>query len=167
MTSTEEPMHLGLRAPAHRVSSRAPLLWFIGATIRALVATAILVGLVIGPVPAPPAWAWVLWALVAVGYVAVMPLFRYRVHRWESTETAVFTQVGWLSRERRIAPMSRVQTVDLEQGAVARLLRLATVTVTTASAAGPLTVQALDLPVAERLVEELTRRTADEPGDAT
>ncbi len=96
-----------------------------------------------------------------------MPVYRYRVHRWESTDTAVYTQRGWLSQERRIAPMSRVQTVDLEQGLVSRLLRLATVTVTTASAAGPVRIEGLDREVAERLVEELTRRTEAEPGDAT
>ena len=70
-----------------------------------------------------------------------MPRVRYRIHRWESTDTAVYTQTGWLSRERRIAPMSRVQTVDFEQGPIDRLLGLASVTVTTASAAGPLADQ--------------------------
>ena len=54
-----------------------------------------------------------------------MPRVRYRIHRWESTDTAVYTQTGWLSRERRIAPMSRVQTVDFEQGWIDRLLGLA------------------------------------------
>ena len=96
-----------------------------------------------------------------------MPTYRYQVHRWESTDTAVYTQRGWLNRERRIAPMSRVQTVDLEQGALSRLLGLAQVTVTTASAAGPLRIEGLDRRVAEQLVEELTRRTEAEPGDAT
>jgi membrane protein YdbS with pleckstrin-like domain len=114
-----------------------------------------------------PAWAWVLYAVAVLGYATVMPVYRYQVHRWESTDTAVYTQRGWLSRERRIAPMSRVQTVDLEQGPVSRLLGLAHVTVTTASAAGPLRIEGLDRPVAERLVDELTRRTEAEPGDAT
>jgi membrane protein YdbS with pleckstrin-like domain len=114
-----------------------------------------------------PLWGWVAYAAAAVAYAVVMPIYRYRVHRWESTETAVYTQRGWLSRERRIAPMSRVQTVDLEQGVVSRLLGLAHVTVTTASAAGPVRIEGLDRSVAERLVEDLTRRTDAEPGDAT
>jgi membrane protein YdbS with pleckstrin-like domain len=96
-----------------------------------------------------------------------MPVYRYRVHRWESTDTAVYTQRGWLSRELRIAPMSRVQTVDLGQGVVSRALGLAHVTVTTASAAGPLRIEGLDRQTAERLVEDLTRRTEAEPDDAT
>ena len=92
---------------------------------------------------------------------------RYRIHRWESTDTAVYTQTGWLARERRIAPMSRVQTVDFEQSAIGRLLGLATVTVTTASAAGPLRISGIDKHVADRLVDDLTRRTEAEAGDAT
>ena len=92
---------------------------------------------------------------------------RFRMHRWETTERAVYTQTGWLSRERRIAPMSRVQTVDLEQGVVARLVGLATVTVTTASAAGALRIEGLAVPVAHQLVSDLTRRADLETGDAT
>ena len=66
------------------------------------------------------------------------------MHRWEVTDTAVYTQTGWWSRERRIAPMSRIQTVDHAEGAIARLFGLATVTVTTASAAGALEIAGLD-----------------------
>ena len=66
------------------------------------------------------------------------------MHRWEITGTAVYTQTGWWARERRIAPMSRIQTVDHAEGAIARLFGLATVTVTTASAAGALEIEGLD-----------------------
>jgi membrane protein YdbS with pleckstrin-like domain len=59
---------------------------------------------------------------------------RFRIHRWEVTDEAVYTLSGWLVREWRIAPISRVQTVDTEHGPLQQLLRLATVTVTTASA---------------------------------
>lgn len=157
-----------LREPAHLVSPRARWVWAGGAVSGALVLAAVLaiVSLVAEPVTVPR-WAWVAYAAVSLAYAVAMPMYRYRVHRWESTETAVYTQRGWLSRERRIAPMSRVQTVDLEQGVVSRLLGLATVTVTTASAAGPVRIEGLDRAVAERLVDELTRRTDAEPGDAT
>ena len=114
-----------------------------------------------------PLWVWIAYAAAALANAVVMPVYRYRVHRWEATGTAVYTQTGWISRERRIAPMSRVQTVDLEQTVVGRLFRLATVTVTTASAAGPLRIEGLDAGVAERLVDDLTRRAEDEAGDAT
>jgi len=157
-----------LREPAGRVSSRAPLVWAAGAVVRGLVLGVVLVLLsVVAEIFTMPTWGWVAYAAAWLAYAVAMPVYRYRVHRWESTETAVYTQHGWLSRERRIAPMSRVQTVDLDQGVVSRLLRLATVTVTTASAAGPVRIEGLDREVAERLVEELTRRTEAEPGDAT
>jgi membrane protein YdbS with pleckstrin-like domain len=157
-----------LREPAGRVSSRAPLVWAAGALVRGLVIGAALVLLsVVAEMFTMPTWGWVAYGAAALAYAVAMPVYRYRVHRWESTDTAVYTQRGWLSRERRIAPMSRVQTVDLEQGVVSRLLRLATVTVTTASAAGPVRIEGLDRDVAERLVEDLTRRTEAEPGDAT
>jgi uncharacterized protein len=114
-----------------------------------------------------PWWAWVLWALVLASYVAVVPSWRYLVHRWEVTDTAVYTQTGWWSRERRIAPMSRIQTVDHVEGAISRLFGLATVTVTTASAAGALGIAGLDKDVARRLVDELTMKADAVEGDAT
>jgi uncharacterized protein len=114
-----------------------------------------------------PAWLWVAYAVVGVAYAGVVPQWRYLVHRWEVTDTAVYTQTGWWARERRIAPMSRVQTVDHRQGAVSRLFGLATVRVTTASSAGALTIEGLDQPRALAIVEELTRTAGSVPGDAT
>ena len=108
-----------------------------------------------------------IWLVVAVAYVVVMPRWRYRVHRWEATEHAIYTQTGWLNQERRIAPLSRVQTVDLERGPVAQLFGLASVRVTTASAAGPVRIHGLDLPVAQQLVDALTAAAVLEKGDAT
>jgi membrane protein YdbS with pleckstrin-like domain len=157
-----------LREPRQRVSTRARAVWTVGALVQVVVGVGVLAVLVlVWQLFAMPWWGWLACALIALGYVAVMPAFRYRVHRWESTADAVYTQTGWLTRERRIAPMSRVQTVDLEQGPVSRLLGLAEVTVTTASAAGPVKIEGLDFPVAQRLVDELTRRTSAVPGDAT
>ena len=155
-----------LRDPAHRVSAKAPLLWTLEAAIPS--------GLSLGALLVVdlvwwsfPWWVWPPLVVLAIAYVVAMPRVRYRIHRWESTDTAVYTQTGWLSRERRIAPMSRVQTVDFEQGWIDRALGLATVTVTTASAAGPLQIRAIDKAVADRLVDDLTRRTEAEAGDAT
>lgn len=160
-------MELQLRDPAHQVSRRAPLLWTLGglSIVAVITGGGIVAGVWRGWVDIP-VWAWVLYGVAALGYLIVMPQLRYRTHRWETTDRAVYTQTGWLGRERRIAPMSRVQTVDFDQGAIARALGLASVTVTTASAAGPLTIAALDRPVAERIVAELTERAdlSDEDG---
>ena len=156
-----------LRDPAHQVSSKAPVLWTVSAAIRSLLLLAALVVVEVFDWFDVPLWVWPVYAVLAIAYVIAMPRVRYRIHRWESTDTAVYTQTGWLSRERRIAPMSRVQTVDFEQSAIGRLFGLASVTVTTASAAGPLRISEIDKPVADRLVEDLTRRTEAEAGDAT
>ena len=85
-----------------------------------------------------PWWVPVAGRPAAGGVRRGGPALEYAVHRWEVTDTAVYTQTGWWTRERRIAPMSRIQTVDYAEGALARLFGLATVTVTTASAAGAL-----------------------------
>jgi uncharacterized protein len=157
-----------LRDPGQRVSPRARLMWATTAGLEAVVVVAVVtvVGPVTGWLPIP-AWAVVLLVLLAVAYVVAMPLWRYRVHRWEVTATAVYTQTGWWVRERRIAPMSRIQTVDHAEGAVARLFRLATVTVTTASAAGALEIVGLDREDARALVDRLTVQADSVVGDAT
>jgi membrane protein YdbS with pleckstrin-like domain len=134
-----------------------------GAAVLALVAVA---GPLTGWLPLP-GWLLVPVAALAVVYVVAVPRWRYAVHRWEATGTAVYTQRGWWARERRIAPMSRIQTVDQAEGALARLFGLATVTVTTASAAGALEIEGLERDRALRLVDELTRMADADPGDAT
>ena len=96
-----------------------------------------------------------------------MPQWRYRVHRWEVAPQAVYTRAGWLHQESRIAPISRIQTVDSERGPLEQLFGLADVTVTTASAAGPLSIEGLDRATAERLVDELTTAAQATRGDAT
>jgi membrane protein YdbS with pleckstrin-like domain len=157
-----------LRAPRERVSPRARLMWIAGDLVRAV---AVMVFLVLSSGPwnwwEIPTWVLLVVALVLLGYAAVVPQWRYAVHRWEVTETAVYTQTGWWSRERRIAPMSRVQTVDHREGAISRLFGLATVRITTASSAGPLTIEGLDQHRALEIVEELTRMADSVPGDAT
>lgn len=158
-----------LRDPAHLVSPRAVAYW----TVRAVPLWILVIagellwlsssrdrsGLHVGVIA--------LTVLFAATHLIVMPRWRYRVHRWEITSTAVYTQSGWLVQERRIAPLSRVQTVDTERGPLEQLFRLANVTVTTASAAGPLRIHGLDLATAEGVVSELTEVTSQSKGDAT
>ena len=161
---------LRLREPANLVSPRARLMWLAEGTLFMLVLLAVQAGwwfidgrgsrtphIVVGGA----------WLVFAVLYLSIMPVWRYRVHRWENTDTAVYTQTGWLDQERRIAPVSRIQTVDMTRGPVAQALGLASVTVTTASAAGPLRIHGLDVNVARHLVEDLTALTIAERGDAT
>lgn len=118
-TDPEAGARAVLREPAERVSRRAMLMW----TVEALVgATVLLAGQVVWwfvDSSSSRTAHWVVgavWLAAAAAYAVVMPRWRYRVHRWESTARAVYTQTGWLWQERRIAPLSRVQTVDLERG---------------------------------------------------
>ena len=105
--------------------------------------------------------------LGVVMFVVVAPLWRYRVHRWEIGPLAVYTRSGWLVQERRIAPISRVQTVDTHRGPIDRLFGLADVTVTTASSAGAVRIVALDSDVADRIAAQLTDIAALGDRDAT
>jgi membrane protein YdbS with pleckstrin-like domain len=157
-----------LRAPHERVSPRARLMWVAGDVLRGVVVMVFLV-LTSGPWDwwTIPTWVLVLVGVLLAAYAVLVPQWRYLVHRWEVTDTAVYTQTGWWARERRIAPMSRVQTVDHREGAVSRLFGLATVRVTTASSAGALTIEGLDRDRALRIVEDLTRTADSVPGDAT
>jgi membrane protein YdbS with pleckstrin-like domain len=145
-------------------------MWTCGALLGALFLVAGQVAWWIVDDAADRTWHYAVaaaWFVTDATYVAVMPHWRYRVHRWEATPHAIYTQAGWLKQERRIAPLSRVQTVDLKRGPLEQLFGLATVTVTTASAAGPLEIEGLDLPIARRLVETLTSAAVVEKGDAT
>jgi membrane protein YdbS with pleckstrin-like domain len=156
---------ISLRDPAHRVSPRARVMWTVSAGVEGAVALAVLLVAVL--VWEVPAWTLALLGAAVVTWTVVVPRWRFLVHRWETTGTAVYTQTGWWARERRIAPMSRIQTVDYAESAVARLFRLASVTVTTASAAGALRIDGLDRDVARRLVDDLTRQADAVGGDAT
>ncbi len=158
-----------LRPPRHPVDPRAVGWWT--ANLLLLVVPPVAVLVLLGALIAPARF-WLLLpagvlAVVGAAAVATLPRWWFRVHRWEVTDTAVYTQTGWWSRERRIAPMSRIQTVDLAEGPLERVFRLATVTVTTASAAGALRISGLDRTVARDLVDELTRQADAVEGDAT
>ena len=98
-------------------------------------------------------------------YVVAMPRIRYRVHRWEVTEVAVYTRSGWLTHEWRVAPLSRVQTVDARRSPLDQAFGLSSVRITTASASGDVAIDGLDHRLAADLVEALTAATQATPGD--
>lgn len=159
----------GVRDPRYPPSSKAPLVWALGAAIPWL---AVLIGLAVWlavdrrVVVLQVAVAGVV-TVCAVVSVFVVPVWRYRVHRWEISDKAVYTRTGWLVQERRIAPISRVQTVDTHRGPLDRLFGLSNVTVTTASSAGAVQIVALDAAVADDIVARLTDIAAIGSHDAT
>lgn len=160
---------LRLRPPRHRVDPRAVRWW----TTQALATVVpLLIALTVAAVLSDGIDGWLLAALAvaALGgaaYVVVMPRWRYRVHRWETTPEAVYAASGWVVQEWRVAPLSRVQTVDTQRGPLQQLFGLASVTVTTASAKGAIVIEGLDHGAAVELVGRLTETTQAIPGDAT
>ena len=80
---------------------------------------------------------------------------------------ATFKVAGWFNQERRVAPVSRIQTVDTERGPFEQIFGITKVTVTTASAAGPLTIHGLDQDTAAQLVDALTADTQATREDGT
>ncbi|MFC9593361.1 PH domain-containing protein [Streptomyces sp. NPDC056944] len=158
-----------LRPPRNAVDERAVTWW----RTRLLVTTAVpvvvlaVLGALIGPARS--------WLLLSAGAVAALglactaffPAWWFRVHRWEVTDEAVYVRTGALWQEWRIAPMSRIQTVDTVRGPLEQAFRLATVTVTTASSKGALRIEGLDHELAAELAERLTLITRATPGDAT
>lgn len=158
-----------LRPPRHRIERRAVWWW----VLRALLTFGLLV--VVLAVTAVLWEAARLWLLPPLGIaavalilqVAVAPGWRYAVHRWETTDDAVYALTGWYVREWRVAPLSRVQTVDAVRGPLEQLMGLATLKVTTASSSGAVAIVGLDHELAAELAERLTAVTEQIPGDAT
>ncbi|MFD4588604.1 PH domain-containing protein [Streptomyces sp. NPDC058423] len=158
-----------LRPPNNALNERAVTWWRSQCLLTTAVPVAVLavLGAFIGPART---WLWfAAGALAALGLAgtAFLPSWWYRVHRWEVTDEAVYVRTGALWQEWRIAPMSRIQTVDTVRGPLEQLFRLATVTVTTASSKGALRIAGLDHEAAAGLAEQLTRITQATPGDAT
>jgi uncharacterized protein len=108
----------------------------------------------------------ILGALYLVN-VLLMPTWRYLVHRWETTDDAVYALEGWLTRKWQIIPISRIQSIDTEIGPLQQILGLATIKVTTASSDGTITIEGLDARIAEETVDRLRAVTAATRGDAT
>jgi membrane protein YdbS with pleckstrin-like domain len=160
---------LRLRPPAHRVSRRAIGYWTATAAILWIVLLGIQTVIVVTSDDAPAFLdvTLIISCVLAPLHLIVMPQWRYRVHRWEVTGEAVYTQAGWLKQEWRIAPVSRIQTVDIERDPFEQLFGLAKITVTTASAAGPLRIAGLRHDRALELADELTKTTQAVRGDAT
>ncbi len=158
-----------LRPPRNQLDPRAVTWW----RLRALASSGTQLAVVLAAgatfdVLRP--WVW--WAALAAALwlvidVLFVPTWRLRVHRWEITDEAVYASSGWWLQEWRIAPVSRIQTIDTTRGPLQRRLGLATLEVTTASAAGAIRVDGLDADLAQDLVEGLTRITHATPDDAT
>ncbi|MEU3017637.1 PH domain-containing protein [Nocardiopsis sp. NPDC007018] len=167
-----------LRPPLRRVSGRAIGVWTLRLIFGALFTLTLFLLLAWGASSAPwgwiPGWAshhaWVLpvaYSVYAVAKIAIVPSWRYRVHRWEVTEDVIYTREGWISRAWQLVPVNRLQTVDHTQGWLERMFGVATLKVQTASFAGSSTIEGLDADEARGLSERLAVRAGTLRDDAT
>jgi len=167
--TTDRPGELRLRPPRHPVDLRAIAWW--RTTLALWLAAPVVVLVVLGLLIAPARfWLLLPAAVLVIGgvpLVLALPRWWFRLHRWEVTDAAVYTRSGYFWQEWRVAPMSRIQTVDTQRGPLEQRFGLATVTVTTASAKGALKIEGLDHEVAADLAEQLTATTQATLGDAT
>ncbi|WP_420110925.1 PH domain-containing protein [Pseudactinotalea sp.] len=158
-----------LRPPRLRIARRAMAWW----ALRALVTWGVLLAaLIVAYTLWEPARVWLIAPIVAVGVIlavklALEPWWRYRVHRWEVTEHATYAASGWIVREWRVSPTSRIQTVDAVRGPLEQLLGLSTLRVTTASSYGAVDVGGLDRATAEDAAARLAVVAELSEGDAT
>lgn len=166
-THTKDTVYL--RLPKHAVDAKAKPYWMVQIAITTtVISVAILTLLLI-----IPSLRWIfaiaLAAALVIGSLClfIVPHHLFRYHRWEVTGEAVYASSGWMWREWRIAPLSRIQTVDTQYGPLLSAFGLATVVVTTASAAGPIKIVGLNKMTAAELTEKLTSLTEAAKGDAT
>lgn len=169
-TSTNQPpAPVAVRQPRQRIERRAIWWWMTKALLGPGV---VLSALAIAAGIWEPARPWLVGPIIAIGVVflakfAVEPWWRYRIHRWEIGEHATYAVTGWFVREWRVAPTSRIQTVDAVRGPLEQMLGLSTLRVTTASSAGDITIAGLDRTTADTAVEQLAAVAEVTPGDAT
>lgn len=154
-----------LRPPLHRVDRRALGWWAVQAALFTvpLPLTFGILSLSIAYTREFFAWATLIAFVPGLIYNIVMPVWRYRVHRWETTDQAVYAWSGWLWQRWRVVPMSRVQTVELFRSPIQQMFGLSGVMVTTASAAGAVKIKGLDREVASELLEQLTKTAEATP----
>lgn len=158
-----------MRLPRLRIERRAIAWWML----RAFVLWGVLLAaLIVAATLWEPARVWLTAPIVAVGVIflaklLVEPWWRYTVHRWEITENATYAANGWLVREWRVAPSSRIQTVDAVRGPLEQLLGLSTLRVTTASSYGTVKIRGLDRATAEEAATRLAVVAELSEGDAT
>jgi uncharacterized protein len=118
------------------------------------------------------AWAVPGTALVLVAlYATFYPPARYRRWRWRLAPLALELRYGVLVHRHESVPYFRIQQIDVAQGPLDRLLGLATLQVTTASASGSVAlpgITAADAPqFRAELLARATAAVADHGGEVS
>jgi uncharacterized protein len=146
----------GIRA----LDPRIVLMWR-SALLPSLVLPATVLGGLLTRLLPVPAWSIALPLTVLLGLI-LGPLQRLRWRRWSwrLTDTSIELRSGVVTRRHVVVPHFRVQQIDVLEGPLERLLGLATLTVTTASAAGSVSIPGLSADAAPAVRVELVTRAA-------
>jgi membrane protein YdbS with pleckstrin-like domain len=144
----------------HRLDPRIVLVWRFALLPTVILPSTVLGGLLTRLLPVP-GWSIAVPLAVLLG-VVVGPLQtrRWLGWSWRLTDTAVELRSGVLTRRHVVVPHFRVQQIDVLEGPLERLLGLATLTVTTASAAGSVSLPGLAADAAPAVRAELLARAA-------
>ncbi len=115
------------------------------------------IGTVAPTVAAAVFWlCWVIW----------MPRARLKRWRWRLTDLAIELRRGVFVHHHDAVPYFRIQQIDIRAGPVDRLLGIAELAVTSASAAGSATLPGIPAEMAPELRQELLLRAEASLGDA-
>src|ERR1044072_5308921 len=101
--AVEHNDNVRLRPPRHRVDRRALGWWTLQSSLFAL-PLPLTLGILWAATPPTRTFfmcATLISLVPGILYVAVIPAWRYRVHRWEATDEAVYAASGWLWRQWR------------------------------------------------------------------
>ena len=165
-----EHTEVSILEPRYRVSPKAPIAWTLESMWSIIILIALQIGWYFWGDNVMAFWNWVAAAATAwIGFfsLVVAPTWRYIVARWDFSETAVFAKTGWWTHQYRIAPLGRLQTVYTKRSMFERMLGLASVVASTASAHGSVEIKGLPLADAETLADHLLKIAELDEGDAT
>jgi uncharacterized protein len=111
---------------------------------------------------------WLVPAVLAVVVVAAAiwyPPARFARWRWRFTDIAVELEHGVLVRQAEALPYFRIQQIDVNEGPIDRLLGLASLQVTSASASGSVALPGIPAGDAPALRRALLARAAAAVGE--
>jgi membrane protein YdbS with pleckstrin-like domain len=142
------------------LDERILTVWRLAVTVRLAPPLLVLAVLAAGRVPGPGWLVPALSALVLGVVIGPLQALRWRHFRWELTDDTIELHQGVLVRRHASVPFFRVQQIDVLEGPLERLVGLATLVVTTASAGGSVSLPGIASTAAPDLRRELVARAS-------
>ncbi len=106
-------------------------------------------------------------AAVGIAWLVWYPRAKLRRWRWRLTDRAIELRHGVIVHRHDALPYFRIQQIDISQGPIDRMLGIAGLSVTSASAAGSAALPGIPAAVAPDVRAELLRRAEASLGDAS